>query len=187
MSTALRRTLLPLAMASALVSACKDKAPPDQQTAVGTEPVRAATFEQDSLRDWFIESSVADIPGTEEDITGTLGVPDSVVRLPSASVLDPMTFDTIIEVHYPGLSATILKIGATETLQRVWVSDSTHIVGPVRIGADTADLRRLLGDPMIHGEHPGYICGKCSVLNEAVQFDLLNGKVTGMTFVFPDG
>ncbi|MEO5510550.1 MAG: hypothetical protein ABIS27_07955, partial [Longimicrobiales bacterium] len=146
-----------------------------------------ATFAQDSMRDWFIESSVSSIPGTEEEIIATLGQADSVVRLPSASDRDPMSFDTIIEAYYPGLNMSILKVGENETLQSIWVADTTYITGPITIGADTTTLRRLLGPPMLFGERPGYVCGMCSVLNESVRFDLMGGKVTGMLFTFPGG
>jgi hypothetical protein len=148
-------------------------------------PARDATFAQDSLKDWFIDSSVADVPGTVQEITGTLGTPDSVVQLASANAQDPMAFDTVFEIHYPTLVATILKVGQNETLQSVWVSDSTHIMGPIRIGSDTSDLRRLLGPPMLGGDRPGYVCAKCGVANESVRFDLVDGKVTGMLFEFP--
>lgn len=170
----------------ATLVACSDRpAPPN--VAATTPPDRGATAEQDSMRDWFIESSAADVPGTEEDIIATFGTADSIVRLPSANAQDPVKFDTIIEAHYPGLAATILKVNGEEILQSVFVTDSTHITGPIRIGSDTTMLRRLLGEPMLGGARPGYVCGRCSIAGETVRFELMDGKVTGMLFEFPGG
>jgi hypothetical protein len=146
---------------------------------------RGTTFSQDSLRDWFIDTGMSNIPGTEDELIGTLGQPDSAVRLPSASRADPVAFDTIIEVHYPGLAVTILKVGANETLQSIRVADSTYLTGPIRLGTDTSTLRRLLGPPMLSGAMPGYVCGLCSVPNESVRFELVEGKVAAMLFTFP--
>jgi hypothetical protein len=167
------------------VAGCRDTAQQAPPPATALPADRGATFAQDSMRDWFIESSVSSIPGTEEEIIATLGVPDSVVRLPSASAQDPMSFDTIIEAYYPGVNMSILKVGANETLQSIRVSDTTYVAGPITIGTDTSTLRRLLGPPMISGEQPGYVCGMCSVQNESVRFDLVGGKVTAMLFTFP--
>jgi hypothetical protein len=174
-----------LVMSAAIVLAgCSEKpAPPPVAAPASID--RGATFEQDSMRDWFIESSVADVPGTEEDILATFGVADSVVRLPAANAQDPMKFDTVIEAHYPGLAATILKVDGNQLLQSVFVTDTAHITGPITIGTDTTTLRRLLGAPMLGGELPGYICGKCSSAGEQVRFKLVDGKVTGMLFEFP--
>jgi hypothetical protein len=165
--------------------ACRGKTPQSQAADSNAQPQREATFAQDSMRDFFIESSVADVPGTENDIIAAFGEPDSVVRLPSANAQDPMKFDTIIEVHYPGLSATILKVDANETLETIGVTDTVHVTGPIRVGTDTATLRRLLGAPVNIGGKPGYVCAKCSILNEAVAFDIFDGRVNAMTFSFP--
>lgn len=173
-------------IAAATLIACADKPVPPVVVA-GSPEERGATLEQDSMRDWFIESSAADVPGTEEDIVATFGIADSIVRLPSANAQDPVKFDTIIEAYYPGLAATILKVNGDEILQSVFVTDTAHITGPISIGTDTTVLRRLLGAPMLGGALPGYVCGKCSILGETVRFQLVDGKVTGMLFEFPGG
>ncbi len=175
-----------LAPACFMTGACDDSTPaPVAQVATPDPADRGATFAQDSMRDWFIETSVATIPETEEEIAGMLGVPDSVVRIPTASAQDPMAYDTIIEAFYPGMSMTLLKIGADETLQNLWVGDSTFVAGPIRIGTDTTMIRALLGPPLPIGGKPGYVCGMCSIARQSVQFDLVDGKVTGMLFTFP--
>jgi hypothetical protein len=169
----------------ALQAACSDRKQEPVQAAAPDPSERGATFAQDSLRDWFIETSVASIPGTEDEVIATLGAPDSVVRLPSANPNDPMAYDTIIEAYYPGISLSILKVDGAEVLQSVWVGDTTYVTGPIRIGTDTTVIRRLLGPPMLGGERPGYVCGMCSIANESVRFELVDGKVTGMLFTFP--
>jgi hypothetical protein len=169
----------------AVLLACTNDAPPQQQQVLPDPADRGATFAQDSMRDWFIETSVSSIPGTEEEIIGMMGAPDSVVRLPAASAQDPMAYDTIIEAYYPGLYMTIMKVGSSEALQSVWVGDTTIVTGPIRIGTDTLTLGRLLGPPMLGGALPGYVCGMCSFPNESVRFQIVDGKVASMLFTFP--
>jgi hypothetical protein len=178
--------LIAAAVCGALQWACTE-APAPAPPPVALQDDRGATLEQDSMRDWFIETSVSSIPGTEDEIIGMLGQPDSVVRLPAASSQDPMAYDTIIEAYFPGLSVNILKVGQNETLQNIRVADTTFVTGPITIGSDTTTLRRLLGPPMLGGAMPGYVCGMCSILNESVRFEIIDGKVTAMLFTFPGG
>jgi hypothetical protein len=181
----MRQPGIAVAIAVLATTACKEQVKPQAASTESQVPARQATFAQDSMRDFFIEGSVADVPGTTNDIISTFGEPDSIVRLPSANVQDPMKFDTVIELHYPGLSASILKVNSNEILQAVTVRDTIRVTGPIHVGTDTATLRRLLGGPLNIGGKPGYVCGRCSILNEVVQFDIANGQVAGMTFSFP--
>src|SRR3954462_2917230 len=120
-----------------IIAACEKKPAQPVTSASTAAPERDATFAQHSLKDWFIDSNVSDVPGSVEEITAILRQPDSVVPLPPANAQDPVTFDTVFEIHYPALIATVLKVGGNQSLQSVWVSDSTHLMGPIRIGSDT--------------------------------------------------
>ena len=148
------------------------------------QPASNVTFAQDSLREWFIENALTNVPGSEQEILGTIGEPDSVVRLPSANAQDPMAFDTIIEVYYPGLRVGILKIMDTESVQSVWVADTTFLIGPIRIGTDSATVTRLLG-PTMASSRLGYACRTCSVLNQTAAFELIDGRVSAIVFNYP--
>ncbi len=180
-----RCIVLVLVLAVLAATGCKEAPKPVASTAPPLPEDRGATFAQDSMRDWFIETSVAGIPGTEEEIAGMLGAADSVVRIPSASAQDPMAYDTIIEAYYPGINMSILKVGANETLQTIQVFDTTYIAGPITIGTDTVTIARLLGPPMLGGAMPGYVCGMCSIAYESVRFQLFDGRITSMLFTFP--
>lgn len=171
----------------AVLSACSRDGARDQ-AASRQQPVddgRNTTFQQDSLRDWFIEFGLVGIPDRESDLLATVGVPDSVVRLGAANVMDPVAFDTIVEAYYPGLIVSLLKQNGEESLQSVWVSDTTFIMGPIRPGVDSLTLVTRLGPSMVNGSRPGYICSSCSVPNQAAFFDLANGAVSAILFTFP--
>ncbi|HEX6694531.1 MAG TPA: hypothetical protein VF035_07550 [Longimicrobiales bacterium] len=146
---------------------------------------RNTTFQQDSLRDWFIEFGLVGIPDRESDLLATVGVPDSVVRLGAANVMDPVAFDTVVEAYYPGLTVSLLKQSGAESLQSVWVADTTFIMGPIRPGMDSLTLVSRLGPSMVQGSRPGYVCAACSVPNQAAFFDLVNGTVSAILFTFP--
>lgn len=171
-----------------VLSACsrdgvRDKAASQQQVPV--DDGRNATFQQDSMRDWFIEFGLVGIPDRESDLLAMVGEPDSVVRLGAANVMDPVAFDTIVEAYYPGLTVSLLKQSGEESLQSVWVADTTFIMGPIRPGIDSLTLVNRLGPSMVTGSRPGYVCGSCSVPNQAAFFDLANGTVSSIIFTFP--
>ena len=169
-----------------LCAACDaDDAQQASQQMAPPEHGRNTTFAQDSLRDWFIEFGLVGIPETETELLATVGVADSVLRLGSANVQDPVAFDTIVEAYYPGLVVSILKQGGAEALQSVWVADTTFLIGPIRPGTDSASLVQRLGPTMVNGTRPGYICGSCSYPNQAAFFDIADGKVSAVLFTFP--
>jgi hypothetical protein len=171
------------------ISGCGDRNARPQDSAGGGDGASAAlasngTFAQDSLRDWLIEWGLVAVPQSETEIIGTMGTPDSILRLPVPNQQDPIALDTIIETHYPGWSASLRKVDGAAMLQAIHVMSDSYLAGPIRMGTDTFALRRLLGPPMLGGERPGYTCGSCGADGEAVRFDLADGKVTGIWFEF---
>ena len=176
--------LLPTACGDAGRDAAQRAAQQAQQTQQQDDG-RNTTFQQDSMRDWFIEFGLVGIPDRESDLLATVGEPDSVVRMGAANVRDPVAFDTIVEAYYPGLTVSILKQGGGESLQSVWVADTTFLMGPIRPGVDSITLVNRLGPSMVNGTRPGYICASCSIPNQAAFFDLDNGTVSAILFTFP--
>jgi hypothetical protein len=188
------RAVLTAVVVVPVVSGCGDRGPQggagDAGVAGGAGGAgvlyeRGTTFAQDSMRDWLINSSLSALPEKELGILAVLGTPDSVLRLPVARPIDPMAYDTAVQLYYPGIELGILKRDANELLQSVMVTDSTYVNGPITVGTDTTEIKQLIGPPMLGGSRPGYVCGDCSIPNSSVRFDIVDGRVAALLFTFP--
>lgn len=159
--------------------------PPTAEAPDAEEPPDTATADPDSIRDRFIRSGLIEIGETREEIQSTLGEPDSTTRRAVENRHDPSRTDTIIRLHYDGLTARIHRpADLDDLLDQVTVRDDRYLQqDAIRIGMPWSEVRSRLGEP--EGERDGgylYACGTCGPVSEPIVVVVDDGVVSSIRF-----
>lgn len=159
--------------------------PAIEQAGDTAAPGDLPSIDPDSVRDRFIRSGLRPIGETREEIRGSLGEPDSTTRDPMQNRHDPSRTDTIIQLHYPGLTARIHRpADSHDLLDQVTVENSQYLQqDAVRIGMPWSEVRGRLGEP--EGERDGgylYRCDTCGPVSEPITIFVDDGAVSSIRF-----
>lgn len=148
-------------------------------------PGNPPSADPDTSRDRFIRSGLRPIGETREEIRASLGEPDSTTREPVQNRHDPSRTDTIIGLHYPGLTARIHRpADSRDLLDQVTVEDNQYLrQDAVRIGMPWSEVRSRIGEP--EGERDGgylYSCDTCGPVSEPIILFVNDGVVSSIRF-----
>ncbi len=161
----------------------------------GVAPIPETALVADSVgpaasgAETFYRYGLAGVGHTREELQATLGAPDSVTSQPLQNRHDKTLTDSLIVVHYPGLSVELYRVSANgnELLSAVRVSDNRYIeeTAPIRIGMSQPDVRSLMGpaDDSTNGVL-SYVCTTCTELgHERIEVQLSGSRVAAVTIV----
>lgn len=99
----------------------------------------------------FLRFGTVDIGTTRAELRARLGEPDSVRRSDVANLHDPEVLDSLVTLHYPGVSAEIYvaSFDGRELLASLVISDDRHLrsESPLRIGMPVDEILLALGEP----------------------------------------
>ncbi|HEX7051712.1 MAG TPA: hypothetical protein VF188_16020 [Longimicrobiales bacterium] len=153
---------------------------------IGADSVTVAAS-PDSVRDRFVQHGLRPIGSSRREIIASLGEPDSIQAEPVANRYVPGQTDTIFELSYDGLTATIYHVsGGRDILSEVVVSDNRHLRDPaVRIGMPWPEVRRRLGEPWDASDSTfTYQCLSCMGADAPVNIYVRDGVVTAIEFAY---
>ena len=153
-------------------------------TATTTDLTPAASGAETFFRDGLMGLEIS-----RRNLRAKLGEPDSTSARPIQNRHDAAVTDSIIDIHYPGLSAEIYlaTFNGNELTVFVTVTDNRYIAAdaPVRIGMLESELPTVMGAASeTNGSTLTYACDTCTALgNERVDVRVANGRVAAITVV----
>lgn len=115
---------------------------------------------------------------TRAELRRQLGEPDSVRATAVANRHDPSVIDSVVTLHYPGLSAEIYRamFDGRELLSQLVITDDRHLraESPLRLGMSPDEVQLLLGAPSGGaGDTLRYTCNSCDAAgNDVLELQL---------------
>lgn len=114
----------------------------------------------------FFRYGPVELGGTRAALAERLGEPDSASVHAVTNPHDPAVTDSIVTVHYQGLSARIYRASfdGRELLASLTLSDDRHLrpESPLRMGMTAEEIRLALGQPAAaEDEDLFYHCDSC--------------------------
>lgn len=154
------------------------------QSAPAAETSSAPLLEAESALARYLLDAVPDLGDTREQLVARLGAPDSASGAAVANRHDPLVTDSVLTLHFPGVTAMVHKAGydGREMLAALHITDARHMPAsaPVGVGSTAADVLVLLGPPDDQSEgHMEFTCAECMMAgHETVRFVLQRGLVS---------
>lgn len=131
----------------------------------------------------FLRFGIADIGTTRAELRARLGEPDSVRRGAVANLHDPAVMDSVVTLHYPGVSAEIYvaSFDRRELLASLVLSDDRHLRGesPLRMGMPVDEILLALGEPVRRTDSLlSYECTTCGLgANDTLELHVAGGAL----------
>jgi hypothetical protein len=128
----------------------------------------------------FFRYGPVKLGATRAELRRQLGEPDSVRASAVANRHDPSLVDSVLTLHYPGLTAGIYRamFDGRELLTELVITDDRHLrpESPLRMGMSPAEVQLVLGAPSGGaGDTLRYTCTSCDAAGNDVLELLLPG------------
>ena len=149
---------------------------------------RALTPE--TRRDIFVRQGLGFGGRTGPEIRTQLGVPERVSVQSLAEAAEGLPGDSLLTWAYTGVEVDMVRSAdGRRVVTEARVRENRHLRFPeLRMGADTLEIVRLLGDPDERESSESmlwiYRCTRCEAPSEPVHFRLQAGRIVGIDFFF---
>jgi hypothetical protein len=147
-------------------------------------------FTPEGRRDIFVRQGLGFGGRTGPEVRTQLGVPDNVVVRPLPELGEALPGDSLLTWVYAGVEVDMVRsLDGRRVVTEARVRQDRHLRFPeLRIGADTLDLLRVVGDPDAResGDEVRWVyrCGRCEAPVEPVHVRLQAGRIVGIDFFF---
>jgi hypothetical protein len=121
---------------------------------------------------------------TRKELAAALGASDSIHARAQPNRHDPSVTDSLVTVHYAGLTAVhLLPGGERDLVDHVIVTDNRHLRSDVGIGAEAEAVVARFGQPVRRsGAELVFQCGEEIAADAPIVFQLANGRVQRIVF-----
>ena len=180
---ALRRAACALALP--IVCACAAEPASNALPAAAPPPPLTGTSVAERLREYAENALALDDPAPAA-VRAAHGAADSTAARPTPNRHLPGQTDSIVTLHYPGLTLEAYRTAdGRELVQRVDVLANRWLRRGPGIGAGREDVREALGVPTEQSDSSlAYLCTECGPVEEPITFFFSDGRVRCVRFAF---